>query len=207
MNSTRVSRRALKALAGLGALVVFGVLGASAYVGQADAERIVRAASAPHAPVALVFGAGLESGSEPSPVLAERLDAAIALFRAGTVEKLLVSGDSSDRHHDEARAMQRYAVEHGVPPSAVLEDPAGSSTYDSLYRAKLSYGVERAILVSQEYHLPRALFVARRLGIEAWGVAADEGKPTRASHELRELLHRPLALVMVAVRPEPAQPR
>ena len=104
----------------------------------------------------MVFGAGLETSIEPSPILAERLDVAVALYRARKVHALLVSGDSSDRRHDETKAMKRYAVERGVPESDVVEDPAGVSTYDTCYRARSVYGVNKALLVTQEFHLPRA---------------------------------------------------
>jgi SanA protein len=202
----RARPRKLKWLAALALAVVVSVLGASALVEQRYAERIVRAADAPEAPVALVFGAGLESGREPSPVLAERLDAAVALYQAHKVQALLLSGDGSDRHHEETKAMRRYARDRGVPDEALLEDPAGISTYDTCARAAQVYGVKRALLVTQEFHLPRALYIAHAVGIDAWGIAADEGRPGRSPYELRELLlSRPLALVMVALRPEPTK--
>jgi vancomycin permeability regulator SanA len=186
------------AVAGSGAL-----LGASSFVEERYRERLVTADHAPQAPVAIVFGAGLESGSEPSPILAERLDTALTLYRTRKVTLLLVSGDSSDRYHDEARVMRRYLMDRGVPEAAVLEDPAGASTYDTCYRARSTYGVRRALLVSQSFHLPRALFIAESLGIDAWGVAADSERSGRSSYELRELFSRPLALVTVTLHRQP----
>ena len=179
------------------------MLGASAFVELRWRDRALPSSRSPEAPVALVFGAGLLSADEPSPVLAERLDAAIALYRANKVRKLLVSGDNSDRRHDETRAMKRYVVERGVPPGDVVSDFAGFSTYDSCYRAREIFGVKRALLVTQDFHLPRALYIANGLGIDAWGVAADEGRTESGTYELRELWARPLALAMVLFRPEP----
>lgn len=187
-----VARPAL--LAGL------GLLAASYYVECRYADRIVVARDAPQAPVALVFGAGL-SGQEPSALLAQRLDTAIGLYRAGKVRRILVSGDASERYHDESGAMMRYTVERGVPPADVDVDVAGLSTYDSCSRAKDVFGVERALLVTQRFHLPRALFIARSLGIDAHGVVASEGRATPVQYVLRELFSRPLALVMVLARP------
>jgi SanA protein len=176
---------------------------ASLYVEYRWADRILPRARAPEAPVALVFGAGLRANQAPSPMLAERIDTAIALYQAGKVKALLMSGDNSDRSHDETRAMRRYAIGKGVPSRHVIGDYAGLSTYDSCYRARSIFGVERALLVTQQFHLPRALFIAQSLGIDAFGVSADEARPHRAPYPVRELLARPWAVVMVLLRPAP----
>lgn len=193
-------------LVGAGVGLVAGVLGLSRYVEGRYEERIVPRREAPRAPVALVFGAGLAPGAVPSPVLAQRLDAAIALWKQGTVQGLLLSGDNSDRWHDETRAMVRYALERGVPESALVGDFGGLSTYDSAVRARTVFGVERAVLVTQRFHLPRALYIANSVGIEAWGVAADEGRPLTRRYALRETLSRVLALGMVLVEAPPHYP-
>jgi vancomycin permeability regulator SanA len=190
------------AVAGSGAF-----FGSSAFVEERYRERLVAADRAPAEPVAIVFGAGLESGTEPSPILAERLDTALALYRARTASSLLVSGDSSDRYHDETKVMRRYLVEHGVPESSVMEDPAGASTYDTCYRARATFGISHALLVSQSFHLPRALFIAESLGIDAWGVAADSERSGRSAYELRELFSRPVALLAVTLHRPPREPR
>jgi vancomycin permeability regulator SanA len=195
-------RRAAWALA-----LVLGVcLAASLYVSLAYRGRILSSAHAPEAPVALVFGAGLAGVREPSPVLAERLDKAVQLYRAGKVRRLLVSGDNSDRRHDETRAMVKYVLSRGVPEADVEADFAGLSTYDSCVRAHRVFEVRRALLVTQAFHLPRALFIANSIGVEAYGVAADEGRQGTRRYALRELLSRPLALAMVLVGAEPAFP-
>ncbi|WP_044889899.1 SanA/YdcF family protein [Myxococcus hansupus] len=169
-------------------------------------HRIVPLEEAPQAPVALVFGAGLARGAVPSPVLAQRLDAAVALWQQGKVASVLVSGDQTKPFHHETRAMRRYLVEHGVPESAVQGDEAGLSTYDSCLRAATVFGTKRAVLVTQRFHLTRALFIANSVGIDAWGVAADEGRPTPWRYQVRETLSRVLALAMVLLEVEPVYP-
>jgi SanA protein len=185
---------------------VAGVWALSAYVELRYAERIVPRAQAPRAPVALVYGAGLAPGAVPSAVLAQRLDTAISLYREGKVSGLLLSGDNSDRFHDETRAMVRYVLERGVPEAAVVGDDAGLSTYDSSVRARTVFGVKEAVLVTQRFHLSRALFIANSVGIDAWGVAADEGRPSSRRYLLRETLSRVLALGMVLAEAEPRYP-
>jgi len=186
----------------LGLLVALFVL-ASSYVDLRYASRIVSPAEAPAAPVALVFGAGL-SRSEPSPLLAERLDMAIALYRQGKVKRILVSGDNSDRYHDETEAMRRYAVEQGVPAADLLADDWGLSTYDSCVRAREVFHLDQVLLVTQRFHLPRATFIANSVGLQAHGVPADPASRRGSPYALRELISRPLALGMVLVRPAPA---
>ncbi|RKH65071.1 SanA protein [Corallococcus aberystwythensis] len=191
---------------GLLGLAVAILLGLSHFVRLRYQGRIVPLASAPEAPLALVFGAGLAPGPVPSPVLAQRLDAAIALWRQGKVRSLLVSGDNSAPFHNETRAMRRYLLERGVPEDAVLGDEAGLSTYDSCLRAHSVFGANRAVLVTQRFHLSRALFIANSVGIDAWGVAADEGRATPWRYTVRETLSRVLALAMVLLEVKPASP-
>ena len=199
-------RRWVRRLLVLGAVGVLGVGALSLYVEKRYEDRILPRTRVPAMPVALVYGAGLAPGGVPSPVLAQRLDAAIALHAAGKVDALLLSGDNSDRFHDETRAMARYVLERGVPASAVEEDKAGLSTYDSSVRAHTVFGVRRAVLVTQRFHLTRALYIANSVGIDAWGVAADEGRPGTRRYLLREGLSRVLALGMVLGGASPRYP-
>ncbi|WP_257451002.1 SanA/YdcF family protein [Archangium lipolyticum] len=203
--ASQVRRWALALLA-MGLAVTLGVWAASLYVEKRYADRILPRAEAPQKPVAIVYGAGLAPGGVPSPVLAQRLDAAIALYREGKVDTLLLSGDNSDRFHDETRAMLHYVLERGIPASAVQEDDAGLSTYDSSVRAHTVFGVREAVLVTQRFHLTRALYIANSVGIDAWGVAADEGRPRTRRYALRETLSRVLALCMVMAGAEPRYP-
>jgi SanA protein len=157
------------------------------------AARIVDRARAPRVKVALIFGAGLGGQGEPSTVLAERLDTGIWLYRHHRVEKLLLSGNS-EPYHDEVGVMSRYAQDHGVPASALLLDPKGVSTFESCRRAHALFHLKEAVLVTQRFHLPRALFLAHAVGIDAKGVAADQLRES-APFVLRELFSRPWALI------------
>ncbi|WP_246236146.1 SanA/YdcF family protein [Streptomyces boluensis] len=136
-------------------------------------DRVRDAAEVPRAKVAVVFGAGLWGG-EPSPYLAHRLDAAAELYRAGRIEVVLVTGDNSREEYDEPDAMRGYLTERGVPDHRVVSDYAGFDTWDSCVRARKIFGVDRAVLISQGFHIRRAVALCRDAGISAYGVGVDE---------------------------------
>jgi SanA protein len=167
--------------------------GASLYVELAGVGRIVARAEAPEVKVALIFGAGLGAQDAPSPVLAERLDTGIWLYQHHKVKKLLLTGNS-EPHHDEVGVMARYVQDRGVPAGALLLDPKGVSTFESCRRAHALFHLERVVLVTQRFHLPRALFLARAVGLKAQGVAADQMRES-APFVMRELFSRPWALI------------
>jgi vancomycin permeability regulator SanA len=176
----------------------------TAYIELATRTHVVTPDAAPAVPWGLVFGAGLAPGGEPSPILAERLETALMLWRSGRVERLLLTGNT-DPYHDEIRSMRRYLTKGGVPERAISVDLEGLSTFDSCWRARGVFGVQRAILVTQGFHLPRAVYLARAAGIDAVGVRAGGGR-WRAPYVWRELLARPLALVDAWVHPRPPLP-
>jgi vancomycin permeability regulator SanA len=120
-----------------------------------------------HHQVALVLGAGLTRSGTPTPFLADRLDAAIRLYRMGKVDGLLMSGDNHIASHDEPTAMRTYAIAQGVPVAAITLDYAGFDTYDSCYRARHIFGVQSALVVTQSYHAPRAVYLCRSVGVDA----------------------------------------
>jgi SanA protein len=122
--------------------------------------------------VAIVFGAQVW-GDQLSTILADRVEAAVALYRAGKVQKLLVTGDNRFVNYNEPAAMAAYARQRGVPDADIVPDYAGRRTYDSCYRAIHIFGLKDAILVTQNYHLDRALFTCNALGLDAVGLAAD----------------------------------
>jgi SanA protein len=124
--------------------------------------------------VAIVFGAGLTADGRPMPALADRVWTATELYKAGKVRKLLMSGDNRYLNYNEPEAMRRYALAQGVPDEDIVLDYAGRRTYDTCYRAGYIFGVTDAILVTQAFHLDRALFTCDKLGIHAVGVAADQ---------------------------------
>jgi SanA protein len=125
------------------------------------------------APVAIVFGAGLDRSGVPSPVLQDRVSAAAQLYFAGKVKKLLMSGDNRFVDYNEPGAMQKYALGLGVPEADIVLDYAGRRTYDTCYRARAIFGVRQAVVVTQEFHLPRALMLCNAMGIEATGFSAN----------------------------------
>ncbi len=146
-----------------------------------NSQRHSTVAEVPDAPVAIVLGAGLDGAGRPSPFLALRLDAAIDLYRAGTVRALLMSGDNSTSDYDEVEAMSHYALAHGVPSAAVVSDHAGFDTYSSCYRAKSVWGIDHAVIVTQAFHLPRAVWLCNRLGVQTSGLVASDGGSTSTS--------------------------
>ncbi|MGC9538477.1 SanA/YdcF family protein [Streptomyces sp. UG1] len=135
-------------------------------------DRLRTTADAPRTDVAVVFGAGLWDG-EPSPYLAHRLDAAAELYRAGRIEVVLVTGDNSREEYDEPDAMRAYLTRHGVPDSRIVSDYAGFDTWDSCVRAKKIFGVDEAVLISQGFHIRRAVALCQEAGVASYGVGVD----------------------------------
>lgn len=121
----------------------------------------------------LVLGAGLRSDGSPSDMLADRLSVGVSLVKTGVCDSILMSGDNSGEHYNEVAAMSVFAVDKGVSPEKITLDGKGYSTYESIFNAVNEYGAKKIIIVTQEYHLYRALYVAKALGIEAYGVSAD----------------------------------
>lgn len=142
---------------------------------QIAQPQIFTKENAPASPVAIVFGAGLNRDGSPSRILHDRVQTAVDLYFSGKVQKLLMSGDNSTLDYNEPGAMLDFALELGVPREDIVLDYAGRRTYDTCYRAKEIFGVNQAILVTQEYHLPRSLVTCSALGIQVSGVPADIG--------------------------------
>ena len=139
----------------------------------------------PQAEVVIILGASVVAG-KPSPILADRANAAIALYSAGKATKILVTGDNAALSHDEVTPVRKYLLDADIPAQDIFLDHAGFDTYSSIYRAQAVFKVQAAIIVTQDFHLPRALWIARRLGLEAYGVTAEGG--TSSTHNyLREI--------------------
>ena len=148
----------------------------------------VAARDVPARRVAIVFGAHV-NGTDPTPYLRFRVEAAARLYKAGRVSKLLMTGDNSFKNYDEPAVMRQTAVDLGVKPADITVDDAGFSTYDSCYRAKHIFEVDNAILVSQNYHLPRAILACDGVGVKSIGYGADAIKPLLvAQYTAREWL-------------------
>jgi len=162
---------------------------------------------APSAPVAIVFGAGLTRDGQPSPVLRDRVATAVQLYFDGKVQKILMSGDNRFVDYNEPGAMKRYALSLGVPEADIVLDYAGRRTYDTCYRARHIFGVREAILVTQRFHLPRAIFTCNGLGVDSVGVIADQRTYSQYAHRfwrIREIPATAMAFVDVFItRPLP----
>ncbi|MEV8452253.1 ElyC/SanA/YdcF family protein [Streptomyces sp. NPDC052095] len=167
----RTRRGQRRAVQGVMAACVLG-LAPMTWTYAAAGARVGTVADAPSRQVAVVFGAGL-SGGRPSPYLANRLKTAAQLYRDGKVRVVLVTGDNSRKEYDEPDAMRTYLREHGVPDRRIVSDFAGFDTWDSCVRAKKIFGVDRAVLVTQGFHIRRAVALCRTAGIDAYGVGVD----------------------------------
>lgn len=152
----------------------------------------------------LVLGAGVW-GDKPSPMLKDRLQMGINIYKNDLVaSKIIMTGDHGSKEYDEVNVMKKFATDSGVPSEDVFMDHAGFSTYDSIYRAKEIFGAKRIIIVTQKYHLPRALYIAKKLGLDAYGVEADTRKYAgQIYRESREVLARTKDFVVCLFKPEP----
>ena len=155
----------------IGAVLIFGL--SRLFTELYSNSRLSLPANAPVSRVAIVFGAGLSRDGTPSPVLKDRVATAAELYFSGKVRKILMSGDNRFLDYNEPGAMLDYALELGVPRQDIVLDYAGRRTYDTCYRARAIFGVTDALLVTQRFHLPRALFTCNFLGIKGYGVIAD----------------------------------
>ena len=184
--------------------MVLALLGTAGFIGIAQATVLrsgsavyARAEEVPARPVGIVFGAGVYPGGGLSPILEQRVRSGVALYQSGKVRKLLMSGDNGRPDYDEVTAMKQRAVQLGVPARDIVRDYAGFRTYDTCYRAKRIFRVDGAVLVTQAFHLPRALYLAREMGIDAVGLAAD---PCVTADVTSYLERREFAARVAAVR-------
>lgn len=180
-----INKRGAKRLALLlAAALVCLPLGVRAWMHISARGRIhISPVDAPPRRVALVLGAGVRPDGTLSPLLKDRVDTAIALYRSGRARKLLMSGDNRVSRYNEPERMRDYAILRGIPAADVACDYAGRRTYDSIYRARHVFGLREALVVSQGFHLDRTIFLCDRLGLNAIGVS---GQRTNARASLRE---------------------
>ena len=158
-------------------------------------DSIVDIADAPHAPVGIVFGAGLRRDGGPTTVLYDRVAAAAQLYSEGKVDSLLLSGHETLEGYSEPSAMREVAESLGVPAEAIVTDGLGTRTFTTCERAISIFGIERALLITQDYHLPRALAICDGLGIDAVGVSADLRPYSRRALQYWETREIPATLV------------
>ncbi len=152
----------------------------------------------------MVLGCQVKEGGEPSHMLRDRLQRGVETYQYGASEKLLMSGDHGRTDYNEVETMKQYAIDEGIESENIFMDHAGFSTYESIYRAKEVFGVKKMVIITQEYHLYRALYIAEKLGIEAYVVASDYHIYAALSmRDLREVLARAKDFVTTIVKPEP----
>ncbi|MFA5747088.1 MAG: ElyC/SanA/YdcF family protein [Candidatus Paceibacterota bacterium] len=160
--------------------------------------------SSPEVQAVMILGARVSSSGILSDMYRDRADTAIEVYRSGKAEKILVSGDHGRIEYDEVNAAKNYLLSKGIPAEDIFLDHAGFDTYDSLYRARDIFQVKSLIISTQDFHLPRAVYIARKLGIEAWGASADRHVYGREQfYESREFLSRAKAWLEVLLRAKP----
>ncbi len=199
----KVTLSILLTLAMLGTVVVLGL---DAGVRLSTKNRILApdAAELQGADCILVLGCGVWADGQPSHMLEDRLKRSVEIYELGAAPKLLMSGDHGRVDYNEVQVMKNYAIAAGIPSENVFMDHAGFSTYESLYRARDIFCARKVIIVSQGYHLYRALYIARALGLEAYGVSADyRNYSGQIMREIREILARCKDVVTSVFMPEP----
>ena len=195
---------ALLCLALLGVGAVFGVNGYVKHVGGAAILTAEQAAELDGIDCIIVLGCQVKANGVPSDMLRDRLTRGIELYTLGAAPKLLMSGDQGRVEYDVVGTMKQYAIDAGIPSTDIFKDHAGFSTYETVYRAKEVFDARRVIIVTQEYHLYRALYIAEKLGLEAYGVASDYHTYVGQSmREGREILARCKDFAISVWKPEP----
>ena len=214
MKQTEQKRKIpMGAVVALCVLLVLGVLGAALVLGingwvtGSVRDRILseeQAAELQDVDCIVVLGCQVRSDGSPSHMLEDRLKRGVALYDLGAAPKLLMSGDHGTEGYDEVDAMKHYAVNADVPSGDVFMDHAGFSTYETVYRAKEIFGADKVLIVTQQYHQYRALYIAEQLGMDAYGVAADYRQYSgQLSRDIREVLARVKDFGMSIFQPEP----
>lgn len=194
-------------------MLVLAILGSSAVL---IANAFVKGSTTPHilspekaaelrdVDCIIVLGCLVKADGTPSDMLADRISVGVSLYQNGTSPKLLMSGDHGQKEYDEVNTMKSCAISAGVPSEDIFMDHAGFSTYESIYRAKEIFGADKIVIVTQQYHLHRALYVAEALGIEAYGVSADlRSYAGQTKRDLREVLARIKDMAYALFKPLP----
>lgn len=197
----------LLAMVIFGVVVGLGVIAASVHIQAVTKDRILSEAELKDlndVDCILVLGCGVWDDGTPTDMLADRIKVGIRAYETGVSDRLLMSGDHSRKDYDEVNTMKAIAVERGIAADNVFCDHAGFSTYESMYRAVDIFGARKIVIVTQSYHLPRAIYDAQKLGMEAYGVSADERSyGGQIFRDIRELLARAKDFVWCIIQPEP----
>lgn len=194
--------RILCTLAILSLIIIFSI---NIFIFLSVKDRIVSidSLSGTKSDCILVLGASVH-GDSPSAMLRDRLDYGILAYESGLSDRLLMSGDHGQEYYDEVNTMKAYAIKLGIPSADIFMDHAGFSTYESIYRADALFGVNKVIIVTQKYHLYRALFLAKAFGIEAYGIPCDTVSYAGQSiREIREIMARAKDFAFAVCKPRP----
>ena len=185
-------------------IVSIAVLGINFYVIQSTNNQInIEKDNLGNVDSIIILGAGIRNGKQ-SPMLEDRLNEGIKLYKEGIAPKIIMSGDHSKKDYDEVNIMKEYAIEQGVPSKDIFMDHAGFSTYESIYRAKEIFKVNKIVVVTQKYHLYRAIYIAKALGLEVYGVASDPRQYVFQEYrELREIFARDKDFFTSIFKPKP----
>ena len=185
------------------AIIIFGI---NLYVTMSVSKQIIKESDykkLSDIDCIIILGAGIW-GDGPSPMLEDRLLEGIDLYQKNVSNKIIMSGDHGKKEYDEVNIMKEFAIEKGIPSENIFMDHAGFSTYESIYRAKEIFEAKKVVIITQKYHLYRALYIAKELGIEAYGVGADPRKYVGATYrEIREILARNKDFIKCLFKPEP----
>lgn len=187
-------------------IMILAIFGINFYVKASTKKQIIKNndySNLKDVDCIIVLGAGVW-GDKPSPMLEDRLLEAISLYENNVSPKIIMSGDHGREDYDEVNIMKNFAIEKGVPSEDIFMDHAGFSSYESMYRAKEVFGAKKVVIVTQEYHLYRSLYIANKLGLEAYGVASDPRKYAgQTMRELREMLARDKDFIKCIFKPKP----
>lgn len=206
-SSKKVFRRLLCILLCLSILGISAVVVINTVVKIGTQEQIItpeEAEKLENVDCVLVLGCYVFENGTPSAMLHDRLQRGVELYDMGAAPKLLMSGDHGRESYDEVDAMKQFAVDAGIPSEDVFMDHAGFSTYESIYRAKEIFQAKKILIVTQEYHLYRALYIAKQFGLEAYGVSADyRAYAGQVMRDIREILARAKDCAISILKPEP----
>lgn len=191
----------------IGIVIALVVLGINLYMKMSVADNIltVEEAADKDADCIIVLGAGVRADGNPTWMLEDRIIIGEELYHAGASGKMLMSGDHGRQEYDEVNTMKNYAIENGISSEDIFMDHAGFETYDTMYRAKEVFGAKKVIIVTQKYHMYRALYIAESLGMEAYGVSADlrDYSSKQYLRDVREWLARVKAFGKCITKPAP----
>lgn len=198
---------AVTSVLALAVALVIALFSVNAYVKSTTKDMIVTAQEAADlrdVSCIVVLGCQVRDDGTPSSILNDRLTRAIELYELGVAPKIIMSGDHGQVEYDEVNAMKQFAIDAGVPSEDIFMDHAGFSTYETMYRAKEIFDAEKIVVVTQEYHLYRSLYIADKLGMEAYGVSSDYATYSgQYLREIREILARNKDFVKAIFKPEP----